>query len=98
MMVTAIRALSLWGVRPPVLLFVSLAASFVLAQPQDSETGLEGRTIGRIEFVPPRQPLPTAELERLLPFHPGSVLRRSEVRAAIEKLYRTGRFVDIAIE
>jgi len=54
--------------------------------------------VGRIVFEPPSQPLPREELEKLLPFHAGSALHAADVRAAIQKLYLTGRFMDVAIE
>lgn len=99
-MVTATRALSLGKVRPPVLL-LSLFA-IVIAQAQTSGVDLdtsqfEGKTIGRIEFDPLNQPLPADELARLLPFRAGSILKLSEVRAAIQRLYQTGRYSDVAI-
>ena len=63
----------------------------------EAPTDFEGRTIGRIEFDPPNQPLPREELDRLLPFHAGSVLKMSEIRASIQKLYQTGRFANIVV-
>jgi outer membrane protein insertion porin family len=57
----------------------------------------EGRLISRIEFDPPQQPLPLEELTRLLPLKAGSSLRMEDVRAAIQKLYSTGRFSDVSI-
>ena len=59
---------------------------------------LEGRAISRIEFQPTDQPLPRAELDRLLPIHPGATLRMVEIRDAIQKLYLTGRFADISVD
>ncbi len=97
-MVAATRALSLWGVRSPVLLLVCIMFAVVIAPAQESGTDFAGRTIGRIEWDPPNQPLPSAELERLLPFHAGSTLKPADVRTAIEKLYRTNRFADISID
>jgi outer membrane protein insertion porin family len=97
-MVTATRALSLVSVRPPVLLALSVLVSVVIAPAQDISASLEGRIIGRIEFVPPNQPLPIEELRRLLPFHEGSTLSHADIRAAIQKLYQTGRFADISID
>jgi len=88
----------LWGVGSPVLLVLSLVVAVVIAPAQDSAVDFEGRTIGRIEFVPPDQPFPRADLDRLLPFHPGSTLTRADIRAAIQKLYQTGRFADISID
>ncbi len=96
-MVAARRALSLWGVRSPVLLLLSLVTAVVtapaqeLASPPPTELApamdFEGRIIGRIEFDPPDQPLPRAELEKLLPFHAGSTLHLADIRTAIQTLY-----------
>lgn len=83
------------------MLLVSLFA-VVVAQAQTSgvdsdRSALEGKTIGRVEFDPPNQPLPTDELERLLPFQAGSQLKLTDIRLAIQKLYDTGRYSDVAI-
>lgn len=96
-MVAVTPALSLWGVRSPVLV-VSLLVAGVIAPGQEPPASLEGRVIDRIEFDPAEQPLPIAELERALPFRVGSVLKSADVRAAIQRLYQTGRFSDISIE
>lgn len=87
------------------MLVVSLFAAAVLApaQPRSASSSnlgseeFEGRTISRIDFDPPDQPIPDHRLRELLPLHPGSILRAADVRAAIEKLYQTGRFSDISI-
>ena len=95
-MVTATRALSLWNVRPSVLLLL-LVATIVVAQAQQSGVEFEGKSIRRIEFSPPAQPLPTAEMERLLPFHAGEKLHLADLRVAIQSLYQTGRFSNVSI-
>ena len=95
-MVTASRGLSLKIVRPPVLLFALVGA--VVAPAQEPTLEWEGRTVGRIVFDPSNQPIPAAEMEKLLPFRVGSTLTRADVRAAIQKLYQTGRFMDVSIE
>jgi outer membrane protein insertion porin family len=99
-MVTAGRGLSLRIVRPPVLFLALISAVVAPAQEQASASPVEweGRTIARIAFDPPTQPIPLAELEKLLPFHAGSILTRADIRAAIQKLYQTGRFMDVSIE
>ena len=58
----------------------------------------EGRPIARIEFDPSQQPLPLEELNRLLPLKTGSPLHMDDVRAAIQKLYSTGRYSDVSID
>lgn len=87
------------------MLVTLLFATAVIAPAQEPSASaanfgpedFEGRTIARIEFDPPDQPIPLAQLQQLLPFHAGSILHRSDVRTAIEKLYQTGRFSDISI-
>jgi outer membrane protein insertion porin family len=74
----------------------------IAAPAQNSVAGglenFEGRTIARIDFDPPSQPLPRDELDRLLPLHAGSPLHQNDVRQALQKLFNTGRFADIAID
>lgn len=92
--------LSLCAVRSPVLLLVTLllasAAVGQVSAPGGSAS-LEGRTIARIEFDPPGQPLPREELERFLPLRLGSALKMDDVRAALRQLYSTGHFADVSI-
>ncbi len=79
--------------------FVAWSGAVVIAPAQQPPApDWEGRTVGRIVFDPPDQPLPLIDLEKLLPFHPGSVLKSADVRAAMQKLYQTGRYMDVAIE
>jgi outer membrane protein insertion porin family len=54
--------------------------------------------VSRVDFVPVEQPLPRAELDRLLPVRPGAPLRMAEVREAIQRLYATGRFGDVTVD
>lgn len=74
----------------------------VAASAQDAQTGVpspyEGRIIRAIRFDPPNQPLPADEFDRLLPLHAGSELHAADVRAALQKLYETGRFSDVSID
>ena len=97
-MVTASPALSLRIVRPPVLLLGFFGAVLALAQQPALPFDWEGRTVARIVFDPASQPIPAAELEKLLPFSIGAQLRAADVRAAIEKLYQTGRYLDVLID
>jgi outer membrane protein assembly complex protein YaeT len=76
-----------------------LGAVAALAQdPAGGSQSFEGRTIGRIDFNPPDQPLPRPELDRLLPLHLGNPLRQADVRQALQKLLDTGRFSDVSID
>jgi outer membrane protein assembly complex protein YaeT len=82
-----------------VALLAGLAPAFVPAFGQDSSAApWEGRPISRIEFDPPQQPLTPEELNRLLPLKTGGALHMEDVRDAIQKLYATGRFSDVAID
>ncbi len=54
--------------------------------------------IARIDFDPVDQPLPRAELDRLLPLRTGALLRAEDVRQTLQKLFETGRFADVVID
>src|SRR4029077_1553419 len=54
-----------------------------------------GMTITNIQFDPPEQPLEAAELHEILPLKMGEPLHISNLRAAIERLFATGRYADI---
>jgi outer membrane protein insertion porin family len=57
------------------------------------------RVITRIEFSPAEQPYERAELDQMiLPLRVGQLIKDIEVRSAIQNLYRSGRYADIAIE
>ena len=59
---------------------------------------MEGRSIVSIVAVPEQQPLASAEFNRRLGLRVGAPLSMAEVRAAIDALYSTGRYHDIAVE
>jgi outer membrane protein assembly complex protein YaeT len=58
----------------------------------------EGLPVRVIHFTPVSQPLEATELHDLLPIHMGQPLRLSDVRSSIERLFATGRYVDIQVE
>jgi len=58
----------------------------------------EGKPIANVQFEPEKQPLSRDQLMAMIPLRPGQPLRGADVRAAIERLYRTGEYVDIAID
>ena len=91
-------ALLLWGVRPPVLLLCLIVHAAVAQEPAPPAVRFEGRIVTRVDFEPPDQPLPRDELDRLLPFRSGEPLRAADVRTAIQKLYSTGRYTDVAVD
>lgn len=59
---------------------------------------LEGRTIVSIVPDPPQQPMQQSEFDERLGLRIGAPLSMAAVRAAIDSLYRTGRYHDISIE
>lgn len=101
-------AISLWYVGRPVPLLLALCAltagggvAFAQSAAQESPPAgqdLEGRTIVGIVTDPAQQPLLTSEFDERLGLKIGSPLSAAQVRAAIESLYKTGRYQDIAIE
>jgi outer membrane protein insertion porin family len=58
----------------------------------------EGKTIASIQFDPEKQPLATDRLIALLPLRTGEPLRSASVRDAIQRLYATGEYADIAVD
>lgn len=62
------------------------------------QTSFEGQTITGIVFEPAAQPYPTDQLLSLLPIKAGAPFRDRELRSAIQSLFSTGRFVDIAVD
>ncbi|MEO8658943.1 MAG: outer membrane protein assembly factor BamA [Bryobacteraceae bacterium] len=58
----------------------------------------EGKRIVSVTFSPATQPLEADQLTRLLPFHPNDALNLDDVRRAIDSLYNTGRYLEIAID
>jgi hypothetical protein len=66
-----------------MLLVVLLAPA--CTQRMAAGEALEGRPVSGIEFEPSGQPLPRAELDRLVPFKPDPY-RAASIRDAIQKL------------
>ena len=58
----------------------------------------QGKPIASIQFEPEKQPLSRDQLMAMIPLQPGRVLNGSDVRASIERLYRTGEYTDIAVD
>ena len=65
-----------------------------MAAPED----YEGQPIRAIEFQPEKQPYSAEYLHGILPLKIDAPLRLAEVRTAIERLYATGRYEDIAVD
>jgi outer membrane protein assembly complex protein YaeT len=58
----------------------------------------EGRTIEKLEFEPEDQPLTKEELQKRVPFHAGSIFHERELRTALQSLYASGRYADLAVD
>jgi outer membrane protein assembly complex protein YaeT len=75
-----------------------LVGWFLAAGAYGGPEAFEGKRISIIRFVPAEQPLPPAELEQILPIRMKMPLRLSDVRAALDRLYATGRYENIEID
>ncbi len=76
-----------------VLFLVVLAGA-----PARAQTGnFEGQTIVDVQYSP-SQPLDPADLARLQPLKKGEPLHAADVGRAIDELFSSGRFQDIAVE
>ncbi|HEY7306983.1 MAG TPA: POTRA domain-containing protein [Bryobacteraceae bacterium] len=58
----------------------------------------QGQRITDVEFQPADQPLTDQQLRQRLPFKPGSVFEERSLRHAIQNLYASGRFADLAVD
>lgn len=58
----------------------------------------EGKPIVGVQFAPETQPLTFDQLMSLTPLHVGQPLHMSDVRDAIQRLYETGEYADIAVD
>jgi outer membrane protein assembly complex protein YaeT len=76
------------------LSILGVAAGPAAAAPEEHE----GRPIRAIEFDPESQPYSREYLEEILPLKAGQPLRLRDVRAAIERLYGTGRYADVQVD
>ena len=81
-----------WWVSVSMLAVLSSAP--IAAAPEQ----YEGKTIANIRFDPEKQPLAMDQLIALLPLRPGEPLSSSGVRDAIQRLYATGEYADIAVD
>lgn len=58
----------------------------------------EGQRIVALQFQPADQPLTADELQKRLPFQPGSIFHERDLRLAIQNLFASGRFSDLAVD
>jgi len=82
--------------RPFAYLFVCLACSQAADLP--SASGLEGKAVQAVQFDPPKQPLTPEQLASIVGFKYNAALGGDELRTAIKKLYKTGRYSNVEVE
>lgn len=58
----------------------------------------DGKPIAAVQFDPATQPLTFDQLMAMLPLRVGEPLRASDLRDAIQRLYETGEYTDIAVD
>ena len=58
----------------------------------------EGKPIESIQFDPEKQPLKRDQLLAMIPLRSGQSLSVRDVRAAIERLFKTGEYSDIVVD
>jgi outer membrane protein assembly complex protein YaeT len=58
----------------------------------------QGKPITDIEFQPADQPLTDWQLRERLAFKPGSIFEERKLRRAIQNLFSSGRFADLAVD
>lgn len=73
-------------------------ATLCLAPGWAAPDDYEGKTVASIAFEPAQQPLTYDQLVAMLAVKAGQPLRAEDVRASIQRLYRTGEYADIAVD
>ncbi|MBV9746504.1 MAG: BamA/TamA family outer membrane protein, partial [Acidobacteriia bacterium] len=68
------------------------------AQQPEAAAKYQGRPVVQIQFDPADQPYPPAELMGFLAVKHGQPLKQTDVRDSIERLFATGRYVDIQVD
>ncbi len=59
---------------------------------------LDGRPIKVVVFEPSPQPFTLDELDRYTGIKPGQTLKQSDIRAAMQSLFSSGRYADIVVD
>ncbi len=93
------------GARMPLLLALVLSTFRMPAVAAGGQSAIlqearqyESQTITDIQFQPADQPLTRDELNKRLPFQAGSRFHERDLRQAIQNLFATGRFSDLAVD
>ncbi len=72
---------------------------FARARAQNpADAAFDGQRIVNVVFDPADQPLQNSELNEILPVKPAQIYAAANIRAAIERLYATGRYQDIQVD
>jgi outer membrane protein assembly complex protein YaeT len=58
----------------------------------------EGRTVVSLAFEPDDQPLTKDDLAKRVPLHVGSSFHEADLRTALQNLYASGRYADLAVD
>ncbi|MBV9225778.1 MAG: BamA/TamA family outer membrane protein, partial [Acidobacteriaceae bacterium] len=83
----------LWGV-----IVICAPAQQQQPSPIHDASRYEGLRIASIQFQPGNQPLSEGELNKRLPFTVGSEFHEGELRQAIQNLFTSGRYADLAVD
>jgi outer membrane protein insertion porin family len=82
------------GLRITTPVLAALCSILLNAAPAE----YEGKPIAGLQFDPATQPLTFDQLVAMLPLRIGQPLRASDLRDAIQRLYQTGEYADIAVD
>ncbi|MFL6463739.1 MAG: hypothetical protein ACJ73N_04945, partial [Bryobacteraceae bacterium] len=77
---------------------IAVCASAQHPSPVQDASRSEGLRIAAIQFRPENQPLSEEELGQRLPFTIGSEFHEGELRQAIQNLFASGRYADLAVD
>jgi outer membrane protein insertion porin family len=77
-----------------VFILIALGGKSLRAQSEQ----YEGKPIESIRFDPEKQPLTRDQLLAMIPLSAGEALNVRDVRAAIERLFKTGEYSDIVVD
>jgi outer membrane protein insertion porin family len=81
-----------------ILAVLACFVVLLVARAQDTTAPWEGQPVVRISYDPDPQPVAISELIEMLPLKKDQPYRAALVRAAIERLYSTGRYQDIQVD
>jgi len=79
-------------------LLVGVIISSALAADLVPRAEYEGKVVHAVRFEPPLQPVPSADLARLVPLQPGKPIDVEAVRDSIKRLIATGEYSNVEVE